>query len=69
MATKKISYNTKTPAELGTELSKEKARMQQEVRKIGTGKNISTYRMARKNIARIMTAQSAQAKASTNEQK
>ncbi len=69
MATKKIFYNTKTAAELSTELSKEKARMQEEIRKIRTGKNIGTYRTARKNIARILTATSMQSKASTNEQK
>lgn len=64
--TKKSSYNTMSTTELITELGKERARMHDELRKPLQTRTLNVYRAARKNIARIMTAQAA---GSTNDQK
>lgn len=53
---KKISYNTKKPEELKAELAKLKETMRAQTIKSFQGKNTKEYRIARKNIARVLTA-------------
>jgi ribosomal protein L29 len=62
--TKKISYNTKTQEELAADLSKLRASVTDNARKIRQGKGLKEYRTDRKNLARVLTALNA--KRSTN---
>lgn len=56
---KTTSYNTKTQPELEAELKALRASIQAAVAKSRMGKNSTEYRVARKNIARVLTALSA----------
>lgn len=53
---KKISYNGKALEELQVELNKLRGELHQEQQKVMQGKSVKDYRLARKNIARVMTA-------------
>ncbi len=57
---KKESYNTKTKDELETELKKLRTTVSSAVSKMSGGKNTKEYVVARKNIARVLTALNAQ---------
>lgn len=53
---KKTSYNTKTRAELESDLKALRASVQSAVSSSRVGKNSKEYTTARKNIARVLTA-------------
>jgi ribosomal protein L29 len=64
---KKISYNTKTKAELTTELKSLKATIQAAVGSAQRAKNTNEYVVARKNVARVLTAMNALPKEALSE--
>lgn len=53
---KKVTYNNKTQDELKAELSKLKSVVRTAIAKTSMGKNNKEYTLARKNIARVLTA-------------
>jgi ribosomal protein L29 len=53
---KKNTYNEKTTEDLNKELKTLKATLAEHKRKAIQGKDITSYRSARKNVARVLTA-------------